>query len=115
MKGLLKRKKTSRVHIFGPSNRGGLQELLSKLQEEKSFNVKVEYINMVRYRLGVPSGEDCVELLDPLQAITASSFKSSEFKYYSKYDSVFLHVTCSLRFDCETTFPPEEFSTWDID
>eukprot|EP00536_Pseudo-nitzschia_multiseries_P001994 jgi/Psemu1/301158/fgenesh1_kg.26_\ len=114
MKGLLKRKKTSRVHIFGPSNRGGLHELVSKLREENYFDIREEYIDMVRYRLDAPPGDDSFESLDPFQTIMSSSFRKTSFNCYSKFDSSFLHVTCSIRFDCDT-ISSEKTSAWDID
>jgi len=115
MQGLLKRKKTSKVHIFGPINRGGLDRLLSKLRQEESFDVREEYIDMVRYRLEVPLRDDNFQSLDPLQATMSSSSRDETLKFYSKHDSKFLHVTCSLRFDCDTTYPKVDVSLSDID
>lgn len=97
LKGLLKKKKTSKAHVFGPSNRGGLHRLISQLRQEKVFVVKVEYIQMVRYRLEPPLVDDSLgSLLTPTD--------KNNLRCHSKFDSEFLHVTCSLRLDSEEPF-----------
>jgi predicted nicotinamide N-methyase len=119
MKGLLKRKKTSKVHIFGPINRGGMLRLISKLRQDKSFDVREEYIDMARYRLDAPCSIDNdiandnlqSHHVDPLQDVISSSYRDQTCKFYSRYDSKFLHVTCSLRFDT----PRAKVSLSDID
>jgi predicted nicotinamide N-methyase len=114
LKGLLKKKKTSKAHIFGPSNRAGLGELLSQLRQEQSFFVQVEYIEMVRYRLEAPHKDDNLRSLDALRAIMSSSTDKNNSTVHSKFDSEFLHVTCSLRLDSDATFH-KEASLPDID
>ena len=120
MKGLVKRKKTSKVHIFGPINRGQMLRLISELRQDESFHVREEYIDMARYRLEAPSpidndtfndGLQSHHRVDPLQDVMSSSYRDQACKFYSRYDSKFLHVTCSLRFDT----PKAKVSLSDID
>jgi predicted nicotinamide N-methyase len=120
MKGLLKRKKTSKVHIFGPINRGGMLRLISKLRQDGSLDVREEYIDMARYRLEAPSSIDNDTIndnlqshhhVDPLQDVMSSSYRDQTCNFYNRYDSKFLHVTCSLRFDT----PKAKESLTDID
>jgi len=115
MKGLLKRKKTSKVHIFGPSNRGGLHQLISNLREEELFDVREEYIDMARYRLDVPNIDCGSPSRDHLQEIISHSHRNEILECFNRYDSKFLHITCSIRFDDGVKCHETETSAWDID
>jgi len=115
LKGLLKKKKSSKAHIFGPSNRAGLDRLLSQLRQEQCFLLQVECIEMVRYRLEAPHKDDNLRSLDALRSIMmSSSTDKNNSTVHSKFDSEFLHVTCSLRLDSDATFR-KETSLPDID
>ena len=106
LKGLLRKKKTSKAHIFGPTSRGGLHTLLSELRKEQCFIVHVECIEMTRYRLDPPRTNDSLRSLDDFQKILLSSSLSlfdenDNPEFHSKFDSEFLHVTCSLCLDSD--------------
>ena len=95
LKGLLRKTKTSKAHIFGPTSRGGLHKLISELKKEPSFEVHVEYIGMERYRLDPPRTNQGLQSLDDVRTMISSSIEKND----SKFDSEFLHVTCSLSLD----------------
>jgi predicted nicotinamide N-methyase len=81
MDTLLRRGKNSKIHIFGPHNRGALQELFRQLRDERGMDVVVEEFDMQRYRL------------KPLH----DSISQEEGEFAAKYDVKFLHMTASLR------------------
>ena len=113
IKGLLKKKHTSKAHIFGPSSRGGLQKLLSQLRQEPLFCVESEYIDLTRFRCE-PVPDDDLRSLGGLQATMSSSIKENDFVFQSKFNAEYLHVTCSICFDSDTTLRKEN-SLFDID
>jgi len=110
LKGLLRKRKTSKAHIFGPSSRGGLHQLISQLRKEESFTIHIEYIEMCRYRLDPPREKDSLRSLDDLRATISSSSpidNNNCSKFHSKFDSEFLHVTCSLRLESDAEIRKE--------
>lgn len=107
LKGLLKQKNTSKAHIFGPTSRGGLHTLISQLRQEASFSVEVEYIEMVRYRLDPPREKDSLRSLDDLRRAILPIDNDCNGKVHSKFDSEFIHVTCSLRLDSDEVIRKE--------
>ena len=84
MTALLQKKKTSRIHIFGPYNRGALQELVEHFKNDCSLNVKVDWIEMSRIRLK-PSNNDI--------GYTYRSFHHGECAVASRNTAKFLHIT----------------------
>jgi len=114
LKGLLKQRETSRCFIFGPSNRGGLQRLISQMRGDESIEVAIENVGMARYRLDSSfdtAAEQNQPPLDFLQAAAQQAQGETESRFYSRYDSSFLLVTCSLRLEEQ----PENTSLSDID
>mmetsp|Transcript_8937 Transcript_8937/g.22110 ORF Transcript_8937/g.22110 Transcript_8937/m.22110 type:complete len:425 (+) Transcript_8937:126-1400(+) len=107
LKGLLKKKQTSKAHIFGPSSRGGLHKLISQLREEACFCIEMENIEMVRYRLDPPREKHSLRSLEDLRRAILPIDDNSNSKVHSKFDSEFLHVTCSLRLDSEAAIRKE--------
>lgn len=103
LKGLLRKKKTSKAHIFGPTSRGGLRKLISELKQDPSLQVDVECIEMERYRLDPPHTKEGVQSLDDVRTIVSSSSISNdnESQLHSKFNSEFLHVTCSFCLDTD--------------
>lgn len=71
-------KTAAKIHVFGPSNRGGLMKLIEELRKVDILTVHLESIDMAKSRL------------DPQE-------KDISIKALSKYEYEFLHVECSLR------------------
>jgi predicted nicotinamide N-methyase len=83
---LLRKDKDSRIHIFGPYNRGAILELIGLLrQDDSQVNVSTELIDMKRFRLEPPARWD------------DSSLGKTECPFAAKYVAKFLHITCSFR------------------
>ena len=89
MRSLL-RDENSEIHIFGPSNRSGLDELLQQLQKMNGLSVVTESLEMERYRL-VPSKDLRYQGRPP------SDPDKSEYPYMASYTSRFLHIVCSSK------------------
>lgn len=89
MRSLL-RDEHSRIHIFGPSNRSGLDELLTLLRSEHQLSVTVEVLKMERYRLRpMPDGD-----ISHVGGHFAEN--DMEWPYATSSLSSFLHIVCSL-------------------
>ena len=84
MTSLLRNNSNAKIHIFGPRNRSGLQELLRQLREEHSFDVIVDEMHMQRYRLKAKHLGDSI-------------YKEIECPFAAKFDSPIVHVTCSFQ------------------
>eukprot|EP00980_Cylindrotheca_fusiformis_P023808 scaffold11032_cov122-Cylindrotheca_fusiformis.AAC.9 len=85
---LLRKDMDSRIHIFGPYNRGAIEKLLEMLkQEDNQTSVSTEFIDMERYRLHSPRGWD------------DGSLAQTECSVASKSGASFVHITCSLCFE----------------
>jgi hypothetical protein len=112
MKGLLKRERSSRCYVFGPSNRGGLQKLISELQRDKSFEINVEEIDLIRYRLDPSTVSNILDQKQNGSHHQPDIFRGHECSFYSRNDSNILLVTCSIRLD---NSGPEPNSMSDID
>ncbi len=104
MRSLL-RDDSSQVHVFGPSNRSGLDTLLTLLRNAYNLSVTVEELGMIRYRLrpareggGSFSPDRSVDLAEECQYATCSI-------------SNYLHIICSRK--ASTRKPNESMS--DID
>ena len=82
----------SKIHVFGPYNRGGLQELLKVLHsDDNGLKVETELMDLDKYRLD-----------------HNSNFESTDCTFSRKSASKFLHITCSiLRDDAERSKLPE--------
>ena len=89
---LLCRDAQSRIHVFGPYNRGALHELVIRLRDELNMNVTLDWIVMRRGRL------------KPVQGLTHSSFQDlasihhycrtqNECSFASRKKAKFLHIT----------------------
>lgn len=90
----LLRDDNSRIHIFGPSNRSGLDDLLALLREEYELSVTVQPLDMERYRLRPPSSErsHLSDLMDSVVGIGGH-----EFLYATLSLSSFSHIICSPK------------------
>lgn len=88
MKSLL-RDERSQIHVFGPSNRSGLDELLTLLRTEHQLSVTFEILKMERYRLRpMPNGDiSCAGRFADIDM---------EWPYATSSVSCFLHIVCSL-------------------
>jgi hypothetical protein len=113
MKGLLKNEETSRIHVFGPSNRGGLHKLISELKGDNSIDATVEEIEMARYRLQ-PMETDSSVSVNALDAASQQAYRDEVCDFFRKNKAHFLHVTCSLRLNSPITCV-EHGSISDID
>jgi predicted nicotinamide N-methyase len=86
----LLRDEHSQIHIFGPSNRNRLEELLTLLREEYQLSVTVQPLEMERYRLRPP--KDGSHLSDFL---VNSIDEGQECLFATSTISRFLHIICS--------------------
>lgn len=86
MKALL-RDQNSRVHVFGPQNRGGLQELLRHLRDEAAFEVTTYPVEMERIRLR-PAKLD----RKPSNGLKHTTL---DYSIASTYVSTYLHIVCA--------------------
>jgi hypothetical protein len=103
MINLLRKDKDSRIHIFGPYNRGALLELIGLLrQDDSQVNVSTELIDMTRFRLEPPARWD------------DSSLGKTECPFAAKSGAKFLHITCSFRL-VDTKIPTTNGSMSEID
>ena len=121
IKGLLKHQKSSRCYIFGPSNRGGLQKLISELQRDESFEINVEELDLIRYRLDPSTGlnvaaaaqkQNGLNRPETFRDLSYQALRGHQCKFYSRNDLNILLVTCALRIDDSL---PEANSMVDID
>jgi 16S rRNA G966 N2-methylase RsmD len=84
---LLRKGSESRIHIFGPYNRGAIQELLRFLKrEEYSLKVESEWIDINRFRMEPP----------PHWSTSIFSTSDNECSFTTKSNARFLHITCSF-------------------
>lgn len=75
----------SRIHVFGPNNRGALLELVGRLKDGANMHVDTDWIEMTRYRLKPATN-----------ALRTNDFLSDdECPFVSKNTAKFLHVTAS--------------------
>lgn len=89
MKSLLKND-DSRIHIFAPTNRSGIDELLRLLRDDHQLSVTVKSLEMDRYRLvNVPDGTDS-SIKD-----TKQQQQQHSQPYATSYLSSFLHIVCA--------------------
>lgn len=86
MTALLQKKKTSHIHIFGPYNRGALQELVEHFKDDSMLNVEVDWIQMDRFRFK-PSKDDN----------GFHSFHNGECSVASRNTAKFLHITVRFK------------------
>lgn len=96
MEALLKRGEQSKIHIFGPYNRGALHELVRLLKEEKGLELTMEVFDMQRYRLKPLEGWDHSRYSDNSDKLLEYMRHQDESEYAAKYDARFLHVIASL-------------------
>jgi hypothetical protein len=108
MKSLLRPDRKSRIHIFGPHNRGGMHELLGLLREEHSMNLIVDGINMQRYRLKPPTSLNHRSYSLQSNFVSSSDIIENECPFAAKYDAKFLHLTCSLAEEPSKAIPISE-------
>jgi predicted nicotinamide N-methyase len=101
MMALPRKRDTSRIHAFGPINRGGMIQLLQELRDEPGVDVEVEIIDMVRHRLELPSRlgkANTTELnADPIEVLSLFAAADKSSRSVIKSEAKFLHVTCTLR------------------
>lgn len=101
MMTLPRRRPTSRIHAFGPINRGGLIRLIQELRLEPTIDVEVEVIDMVRHRLEIPSGLGKAGItdinIDPIEVVSSYAASDKASSSIIKHESKFLHVTCTFR------------------
>ena len=81
------RKPGGKIHIFGPYNRGGLQDLLLELRDSQGMAVQVNGIEMSRYRLQ-SSVASCV---------SSRNQQGEEATFASRHMVKFLHATVTHR------------------
>jgi predicted nicotinamide N-methyase len=96
MEALLKRGEQSKIHIFGPYNRGALHELVRQLKEEKGLELTMEVFDMQRYRLKPLEGWDHSRYTDKSDKLSEYMRHEDESPFAAKYDARFLHVIASL-------------------
>lgn len=99
MRALPRKRPTSKIHAFGPINRGGMIQLLDELRGDPFMDVDVEVIGMVRHRVETPSrsGKASTSDQDPLEAVSQYVAADAACNSLSKDESKFLHVTCTLH------------------
>jgi hypothetical protein len=85
IKSLL-RNRHSQAHIFGPSNRTGLEQLLSLLRDDHELRVTVENLEIERFRLAPNNG---------IHSISKDAIV--ECPYTTSHASSFLHIICSPK------------------
>ncbi len=107
MKALLKPTSSSRIHFFGPYNRGALHDLVRLLQNEK-MDVVTEYIDMKRYRLQPHDGHSKASHLLDRQHVEISAFASQT-------TSKFLHAIATYKPYDPTDFLSSQISMAEID
>jgi predicted nicotinamide N-methyase len=96
MDALLKRGQQSKIHIFGPYNRGALQELVRQLKEEKGLELTMEVFDMQRYRLKPLEGWDHSRYSDNSDKLLEYMRHEDESQFAAKYNARFMHVIASL-------------------
>lgn len=97
------------IHIFGPYNRGGLQDLLVELRDGQNMTVEVNGIEMNRYRLQSSYVAKCVS--SPRQQ------GEDEAAFASRHTVQFLHaiVTHGNPNDDHSSHGPSSSRMGDID
>lgn len=96
MEALLTRGEQSKIHIFGPYNRGALHELVRQLKEEKGLELTMEVFDMQRYRLKPLEGWDHSRYADNSDKLSEYMRHQDESQFAAKYNARFLHVVASL-------------------
>jgi predicted nicotinamide N-methyase len=96
MEALLKRGEQSKIHIFGPYNRGALHELVRQLKEEKGLELTMEVFDMQRYRLKPLEGWNHSRYSENCDKLSEHMRHEEESQFAAKYDARFLHVIASL-------------------
>jgi hypothetical protein len=91
MISLIRRNPRSRIHIFGPHDRGGLHELVRQLRSQ-DLKLEIHPIDMQRYRL-MPTGEREVNETSQVYG-SRHGIQYHSFPFATKSYSTFLHVTC---------------------
>jgi predicted nicotinamide N-methyase len=112
MEALLKRGEQSKIHLFGPYNRGALHELVRQLKEEKGLELTMEVFDMQRYRLKPLEGWDHSKYSDNSEKLSEYMRHEDESQFAAKYNARFLHVIASLP---EAKKPSNNIFMSDID
>jgi hypothetical protein len=93
MASLCQTDQQSRIHVFGPYNRGALHELIIQLRDEFDMNVIVDWVEMGRYRLKphVDLTNSIISNVGNIHSYCAS--EEAKCPYASRKTAKFLHIT----------------------
>jgi predicted nicotinamide N-methyase len=92
MASLCRKDQQSRIHVFGPYNRGALHELTIQLRDEFDMNVIVSWLEMSRYRLK-PHADLTNSNFSNVAYIHSYCASEEECPYASRKTAQFLHIT----------------------
>ena len=106
MISLIKPGSNSRIHIFGPNNRGALQELVQHLKKQPSLDVTVHTLTLTRHRLRPQVGwtyEAHQENMLHSQSSILTPFSDENHDHPTSRTSTatFLHATVSFSTEKE--------------
>ena len=99
MSALCRNDNRSKIHIFGPYNRGALHELVLRLKDDLDMDVVVDWLEMFRYRLKPAQDRMNASFTDVNQDVCP---------FASKTTAKFLHTTAwhkgsAITKDCSGT------------
>jgi len=90
MSSLCRNHERSRIHVFGPYNRGALHELVHQLKDDCKMKVDLDWIEMNRFRL------------KPQRDVASSHLSEDECPFASKNTAKFLHITAWQKDSCSS-------------
>eukprot|EP00978_Attheya_sp_CCMP212_P001745 scaffold3577_cov60-Attheya_sp.AAC.2 len=112
MSNLLKSGEDNKIHIFGPYNRGGMEDLIRELKDERKMEVAIDWIELERYRLKPPIQASGSRFWT--SACMRKVMDQSECSYASKSVVKFLHITV-WHANCTASADGKSQSIRDID
>lgn len=91
------RDEQSRIHVLGPDNRGGFQELIRHLKQDDSLSVAVHTVDLQKFRMKPRKGFRRSDFSDHWERSAGFTFTETQSAFVSSVESTFLYLICQMR------------------